>query len=121
MLPAVFPILARDSEVTGFIGSTPARVYRHGEAPQNVVRPYVTWFVVTGAPQNQLDDPPDIDNYSVQVDCWSDDDSEVEELATAVRDAIETEFHMTAVIANGRDPQTMRYRIGMIFSFWTHR
>jgi len=121
MLPAVFPILAGDSEVTGFIGAAPVRAYRHGEAPQTVALPYVTWFVSTGAPENHLDGLPPVDSYSVQVDCWSDDQDQVEALATAVRDAIEHEHHMTAVIANGRDPTTMRYRIGMIFSFWTHR
>lgn len=121
MLPAVFAILANDSEVTGFIGSAPARVYRHGEAPQGVTAPYVTWFLVFGRPENCLDETPRIDAHSVQVDCWSDSDAEVEQLATAVRDAIEPFHHMIAVGPNGRDPETMRYRIGMTFTFWTDR
>lgn len=121
MLPAVFPLLASDSTVTGFIGASPVRVYRHGEAPQGVVAPYVTWFVVSGSPENELDETPKVDGYTVQVDCWSDSDAEVEQLAEAVRDAIEPSHHMTAVIANGRDAETMRYRIGMSFSFWTER
>jgi hypothetical protein len=121
MLPAVFPLLAADSDVTGFIGTSPVRVYRHGEAPQGVVAPYVTWFVVSGAPENELDGLPRVDGYSVQVDCWSDADAEVEQLAEAVRNAIEPSHHMTAIVANGRDPETMRYRIGMTFDFWTKR
>ncbi|HKK31098.1 MAG TPA: DUF3168 domain-containing protein [Alphaproteobacteria bacterium] len=121
MLPAVFPILAGDSGVTGFIGTSPARVYRHGDAPQTVVAPYVTWFVVSGTPENELDELPKVDNYTVQVDCWSDSDAEVEQMAAAVRDALEAEYHMTAVGPNGRDPETKRYRIGMSFTFWTSR
>lgn len=126
MLPAVFEILAADSGVTGFIGTSPPKIYRHGEAPQTVngvpLRPpYVTWFLVSGTPLNHLDGLPPIDEYSVQVDCWSGSDEEVEQLAKAVRDAIEPEHHMISVGPNGRDPETMRFRIGMTFTFWNHR
>jgi hypothetical protein len=121
MLPAVFPLLAGDSDVTSLIGTAPVRVYRHGEAPQKVVAPYVTWFLASGLPENVLDGTPPADSYSVQVDCWSNSDAEVEQLAQFVRDAIEPAHHMTSVGPNGRDPETMRYRIGMTFSFWTHR
>ena len=121
MLPAVFPILAGDSDVTGFIGSAPARVYRHGEAPQGVARPYVTWFLSSGIPENTLGELPLVDSYSVQIDCWSDSDAEVEQLAEAVRNAIEAEHHITSFGPNGRDPETMRYRIGMTFTFWNPR
>lgn len=121
MLPALFPLLANDSDVASLVGASPARVYRHGEAPQNVVRPYVTWFVASGTPANALDEAPWIDEYSVQVDCWSDSDAEVEQLATFVRDAIEPVAHMISIGPNGRDPDTMRFRIGMTFTFWRGR
>ena len=121
MFPAVFPILSQDSDVSSLLGPTPLRVYRHGEAPQNVRAPYVTWFIVSGIPENELSDLPLVDAYSVQVDCWSNSDAEVELLAEAVRNAIEQHHHMTAIGPNGRDPTTMRFRIGMTFSFWTDR
>lgn len=120
MLPAVFTLLANDSEVTGFIGTLPVRAYRHGDAPQRVASPYVTWFTASAAPANNLDDVPPVDDYTVQVDCWSDDQDEAENLATAVRDAIEAEHHLISV-NDGRDPETMRYRISMTFTFWTDR
>lgn len=118
MLPAVFPLLASDSEVTGFIGTNPVRVYRHGEAPQDVQKPYVTWFLSSGRPENILDGVAPIDEDSVQVDCWSDSDEEVVLLAEAVRAAIEPYHYMISKGPNGRDPETMRYRIGMTFTFW---
>lgn len=121
MLPAVFPLLAQDSDVTSYIGSAPARVYRHGDAPQTVSAPYITWFVVSGTPENTLADAPRVDGYSVQVDCWSDSDEEVERLAEAVRNAIEPSHHMISVGLNGRDPDSMRYRISLTFTFWTPR
>lgn len=118
MLPLVYPLLTNDSTVAGLVDG---RVYRHGDAPQNVTRPYVTWFVVTGTPENTLDEVPRIDDYRVQVDCWSDGDAEVEELSEAVRNAIEPSAYMTQVHADDRDPETKRYRMGMTFTFWTDR
>lgn len=125
MLPQVFPLLRDNVAVTALIGSNPVRAYRHGTAPQSVVAPYVTWFVVTGNPENTLEDLPRIDRYEVQVDCWSENTgtggTQVENLAEAVRNAIEPSAHMTAVVANTRDQETQRYRIGLQFTFWHHR
>jgi hypothetical protein len=123
MLPVVFSLLAGDSDVASIVGT---KIYRHGQAPQKVngvplAPPYVTWFVASGAPANELDGTPRVDNYTVQIDCWSDSDVEVEQLAEAVRNAIEPSHHMTAVGLNGRDPDSMRYRISLTFTFWTPR
>ncbi len=122
MLPPVFPILSNDPQVVGICAK---RIYRHGSAPQAVVAPYVTWFVVSGLPENSISETPRVDRYTVQIDCWSDNtgtgSQTVESLATGVRDAIEPLHHMTAVVANERDPETDRYRIGLQFDFWTER
>lgn len=125
MLPAVFPLLSASNAVKAIIGSSPVRAYRHGDAPQNAVAPYVTWFVVSGLPENSLSDLPPVDHYDVQIDCWSDSSgvgsTTVETLAQAVRDAIEPRYHMTSVLSDGKDFETQRYRIGMSFSLFTHR
>jgi hypothetical protein len=118
MLPAVFPLLAADSDVASLVGPSPLRVYRHGEAPQKVALPYITWFLTSGRPENILDDVAPVDEDTVQIDCWSDSDAEVEQLATAVRAAIEPTHHLISKGPNGRDPETMRYRIGLTFTFW---
>lgn len=125
MLPVIFPWIADDPAVTALIGSDPVRFYRHGKAPQNVQAPYVTWFLVSGLPENQLDGVPPIDRFSVQIDCWSnntgDGDEEVVELAKAIRDAIEPHAHMTGIPIDSQDPDTQRYRMGMTFTVWQDR
>lgn len=125
MLPVVLPILAADPEVTGILGTTPVRFYPHGRAPQNVQAPYATWFIVSGIPENQLDEVPRVDRFSVQIDCWSDNTGEgaqeVKELATAIRDALEPHMHMTAIAADGVDPDTQRNRRGLVFTVWQDR
>lgn len=125
MLPPVFPLLRAAQAVTALIGTSPTRAFRHGSAPQNVAAPYVTWAVISGVPQNALDEVPRVDQLSVQVDCWSDNtgtgSAAVEQLATAVRDALEPHAHMVSGPADSRDPETMRYRITMTFDFWRSR
>jgi hypothetical protein len=89
------------------------RVYRHGNAPQDTTRPYVTWSLVFGLPDNELSAPPVSDRYTIQIDCWHPEDSGVEELAVAVRDAIEAYAHITGMPVNERDAETKLYRIAL--------
>jgi hypothetical protein len=91
------------------------RAYRHGEAPQDTTRPYVTWSLVAGVPDNELSSVARGDRYTVQVDCWHQTDAGIEALAKAVRNAIEPNAHMTGIILNNRDPQTKLYRIALQF------
>lgn len=123
MLPPVYEELASASDVTAYVED---RIYRHGEAPEGTTGNYITWFLVVGTPENTLDEPPRIDSCLIQVDCWGNNegtgDEDVETLATAVRDTIENAGHeMNAIVVNGKDPETNRYRIGMTFTWWLHR
>src|SRR5690606_16872207 len=118
MLPNVTQTLRASNAVRSLVGT---RIYRHGDAEQDVQRPYVTWFVVYGDPENNMDGLPPIDRYSVQIDCWSATDAGVETLAQAVRDAVEPTQHMVSIAADGRDPETQSYRIGLVFDWWHGR
>lgn len=114
MLPPVFTWLKASSAVKTLIGNTP-KAYRHGDAPQDVVAPYVTWAVVAGVPDNELSAVPVSDRYTIQVDCWSLTDKGVEDLAKAVRNAIEPYAHMTSIPVNNRDAETKLYRMALQF------
>lgn len=122
MLPKIQHLLKAAPAVTTLIGAgtdpvtDPVRVYRHGEAPQGVKAPYVTWSLPGGAPENTFDGA-DADVFRVQVDCWSDGDAEVEQLAKAVRAALEPAAHLVAYIADERNSETKRYRMGFAFDF----
>jgi len=114
MLPPIYTWLKASNGVKAIIG-TPPRAYRHGDAPQNVTQPYITWALVSDVPDNQLSGVPPSDRYTVQVDCWHTTDAGVETLAQAARDAIEPYAHMTGVVINNRDAETKLYRIGLQF------
>jgi len=119
ILPPVFQALKASTAVKNIVGTNPPRIYRHGVAPQDVTKPYVTWFVVTGVPENHLSGTPTTDRISVQVDCWHQTDQGVDTLAEAVRDAAEPSAHMTGIIINEREAETKLYRIAMQFDwFW---
>jgi hypothetical protein len=120
MLPPIFNILKADPEVTALIGNPP-RAYAHAAAPQQPVKPYVTWTVVGGDPQNNLSDLPDSDRVAFQVDVWHTDGAGVDPLATAVRDALEPYAHMTSILIDEREPATNLFRMAMQFDYWLMR
>jgi hypothetical protein len=120
MLPPIFQTLKAAGAVTPLIGNPP-RAYRHGAAPQDVIKPYVTWFIVGGVPENTMSETPQIDRLPVQIDCWHTTDSGVEALAVAVRDAMEGVTHMTGIILDEQEPETKLYRISMQFDYWLPR
>lgn len=113
MLPGVYTVLSGAAAVSAIVGT---RIYRHGSAPQDVTAPYVTWSAPAGFAENALEGAQ-ADVWRVQVDCWSDTDTQVETLAQAVRAAMEPSAQLTAYIADERDFQTRRYRIGMVFDW----
>jgi hypothetical protein len=121
MLPPIFQWLKASSDVTNIIGNAPTKAYRHGEAPQNTVAPYLTWQVISGTPHNELSAVPDGDRYSIQVDCMHSTDLGIEQLAKAVRDAIEPHAHMVAMPINNRDAETKLYRISLQFDVLQNR
>ena len=114
MLPPVFTTLRNDATVLSTVGN---RIYRHGDAPQNVTKPYVTWFVVMGMPELQISGAPCSDMDTIQMDCWSEQDSEVESLAYAVRKALDDAKIANRIVINGREDETRLYRIGIEADF----
>lgn len=120
MLPPIYDHL-KTSEMAALVGSDPARVYRHGRAPQDTSAAYVTWQVVAGVPENTLSDLPGHDRLTIQLDCFSQSDAGVEALARAVRDALEPHAHMTGVPVNEREAATKLFRISLQFDYWLAR
>jgi hypothetical protein len=118
MLPPIYTILSSNTAVAAIAAD---RIYPHGEAPQNVERPYVTWFLVSGLPENELDGLPDVDRCAVQIDCWADDGTGAVQLASAVRDAIEPHAHVTNIALNGKEPETGLYRFAIQTDYWLSR
>jgi hypothetical protein len=118
MLPPIYTTLQASTAVVALVGT---RVYRHGRAPQNVGKPYVTWTLIAGVPENQLSGLPPMDRQTVQIDCWHPTDEGCEALATAVRDAIEPYAHMTGAPIDQRETDTKLWRMALQIDWWMAR
>lgn len=118
MLPPIYTLLSGNSAVAALVST---RIYPHGEAPQEVAIPYVTWFLVAGMPENRLDSLPDIDRCTVQVDCWHPTSAGVVTLATAVRNALEPVCHVTEILLNQRELETRLYRLALQLDYFLPR
>lgn len=121
MLPPVYNTLRASSDLVAVVGS---RIYRHGQAPQGTIAPYITWALITGTPENQLSGVPPVDSMTIQVDVWADGaagDKLVETLADLVRDAIEPYAHMTGMPVDQRETETKLWRIALQFDWWMGR
>ena len=108
MLANIYAILRANATV---LSSVSTRIYRHGAAPQDVVKPYVTWFVITGMPELQISGTPCSDMDTIQIDVWHETDSGVETLAYAVRSALDSAGHANRMIQDLRETDTRLYRI----------
>lgn len=117
MLPPVFQALKASAAVKAIVGNNPPRVYRHGRVPDSLTKPitvpYVTWFLVSGVPENNLSDPPPCDRATVQVDCWHQTDAGIETLAVAVRNALEQIGVMTGSQIDDFETEAKLYRISL--------
>lgn len=119
LFPDVYAVLAAAPGVLALLGDPPA-VYR-GLAPEGTVGPYVAWGTAGAETAGNLSDLPPADRWVVQVDCYSPDDVGVEQLARAVRDAVEPQAVFAGVPVNEQEEDTGLYRIGLEFDWWLNR
>jgi hypothetical protein len=121
MMPPIFKLVSASQPCKDILGTKPVRFYDFDSAPQNVTKPYATWQLTLGSPENYIDCPPDIDSITIQVDCWSESAQTTRAMAEAIRGAVEMDAHVISVNIEGRDPDTRLYRITLIIDFWLAR
>jgi hypothetical protein len=114
MLPNVYTVLRQNSTVLQKVAN---RIYRHASAPQNVAAPYITWFMVMGMPDLQISGAPLSDMDTIQIDVWSTDDAEVEQIAYAVRDVLDNAKIANRIVQNSRENESRLFRIGIEADF----
>lgn len=119
MLSPVHQTLSASAALVALMGGA-LRAYRHGNAPQGAVRPYITWSQ-TLTPENTLSELPLVDRTSVQIDVWCEQDPLVMQIAAAARDAIEPHAHMISMSFDGWDAESKCYRVTMQFDWFNPR
>lgn len=123
MLPRVAATI-RTPAVIALLGDA-GKIFPSGRAPQGTSPPYVTWFVVSGQPFDQISGAPPSDRATVQIDCYAGPSDAAEltvvKLATAVRAALDAAGIANSLIINTREPETEFFRIGQQADFITDR
>ena len=121
MFAPIFEKAAADPASTALLGTAPTRLFHAGEAPEGVAYPYATWTQIGGSPENYISNRPDIDSYAIQVDVWAKTLGSARNVASALRDVIETHAHITRWGGESRDPETGSYRISFDADWYVHR
>ena len=121
MIPAIFPLVSANDAVKVALGTKPVRFFPFGEAPEGVTLPYATWQGIGGSPENYINETPDIDRMSLQIDVWGADASTASAAATALRNVVEPRAHIVGWRAMGRDDTTGRWRIAFDVDWWQSR
>ena len=107
MYPPIFKVCRADPAVTALLLlDGELRLYPHGRAPQGVVYPYVTWQVINGSPENYLAGRPDTDAFTLQVNCYGNTGTQAQNVAGAIRDAIELTAYVVNWAGDDTDPET---------------
>lgn len=118
MLPRVYELLRASAAVVAIVDD---RIGAAGDIEQTAGRPYITWQVVTGVPENSLDCAPDIDQITVQINCFHATEAGINALVIAARDAIEAGGHVTGMPVDQRDTATRLYWKALQADLWTDR
>jgi hypothetical protein len=121
MYPPIFSIASSNAQVTALLGSSPTRLFPFGLAPQDVTLPYAVWQIITGSPENYINNTPDIDNFNIQIDVYGAQAGSVRAVAEALRNVIEPVAYITAWRGESIDFETKNYRLIFEVSWFVHR
>lgn len=125
MYPPFFEVCSSDQLIQALLGVNPTRIYPFGHAPQAGTSfykvPYVVWTIVTGLPENYINEKPDIDSYTIQVDVYGNTSDSVRNVAMAVRDVSEFYSYVTSWRGESFDNSTGMYRISFDLGWFVNR
>lgn len=110
-------LAAASPVVTTMLGSVPTRFYPFGEAEESTPRPYAVWQLVSGSPENLLNEVPVEDAFSIQVDAYALTGTEASAVAKALRDAFEPHGYVTAYNGDFKESDTRLYRSSFTVEF----
>lgn len=113
-----FTLLSAAAPVTAIVAQ---RIFKHGRAPPGVAKPYITYAIVGGHTENYVDGPPGTAQIRVQLDCWSLDSAQCEQLKEAVIDALKNNGQQAGIEQDDFEEDTQLYRWLIEFYFWIPR
>ncbi len=119
MIPAadvsqtIYSTLSGDSAVSALVGNRIYPVWVNNDP----AKPYITYRLISAAPQNTLDDDPLVDQRRVQIDAWADSYADAHAVESAVRDALQP-LGMFVNINEFDEPDLRLFRVSMDLSIF---
>lgn len=118
MFPPIYQTLQASAAVVAIVAD---RIGAFGQVQQDEARPYLTWQVIGGVPENELSAVPDTDLWQIQINCWHPAEKGVRDLAEKVRDALEPYAHVTGIPIDQRESDSRLYWIAIQIDWWLNR
>ena len=118
-MPPLLAICAANAGVTALLGVGTTRLYPFGDAPEDVAKPYATYQVLNGVPENYLGEPPDTDEWNIQIDIYATSVNSANDVQNALRRALENVCHVTRLGRTGTEPST-KLRTTSLDISWYH-
>lgn len=115
--PRIDLLLAASAGLVAIVG---AKIYRT-QADETVAAPYVVWSIISGSPENNLSDLPEVDEGRIQVDCYSLSQSEARRMCDYCVTAIESSFHIIFGPVESREDDTKLWRWSFDLTSFTNR
>jgi len=109
MFPDIYALLNQPT-ITAIIGDN---IGPFGRIEQGTQPPYITFHIISHTPHHHLSGSPVSDGYSVQIDCWHNNQAGCYELAKAVRDRLDDRNLPNHVIIMMQEQDTNFYRISL--------
>jgi hypothetical protein len=116
-----FAVCKADPTVQALLGGALPRIFPFGEAPQAVVKPYVVYQWVGGAPFNMINCRPDADSSDLQIDVYGLTTQSSTEVAKAIRYAVELSCNITSYRGTSREEDTKLYRTSFDLTWLVNR
>ena len=117
----IFQLLSANAALTAKIGAAPVRAFPQGTAPESVAKPYIVFQQITGSPENYLNQNPDADDSTTQVDVYAETVTEARAVAILARNAMQSASYITGIRELGKDPDTNLFRVSIDVDWITHR
>lgn len=116
-----FTVCKADPTVQALLGGALPRIYPFSQAPQDVIKPYVVYQWVGGAPFNMLNCRPDADSSDLQIDVYGLTSQSSTDVAKAIRYAVELNCNITSYRGTTREDDTKLYRTSFDLTWLVNR
>lgn len=119
-----FEIVSASAAVKAIFGSDPVRIFPFDYAQtkgDKLTKPYATFRLTGGEPDNNLSDRPKSDTIDLQIDVYGRQVDDTRNAANAIEYAIELDCHIMRIMNEQIDGQTKLYRTTFLTQWFVSR